>query len=85
MRKRRVVGIIYGMKYSRKDRKDRNRYRNGIKRNGQARLVYVKALTATSPARAGEPARTQNDISLKLVDTPNVMPSANAVISVKVH
>ena len=53
VRKRRVVGRIYGMKYSRKDYKDRNRYRNGVKRNGQARLVYI-----TSPPREGEPAGT---------------------------
>ena len=30
------------MKYSRKGHKDRNRHKNGIKRSGQARLVYVK-------------------------------------------
>ena len=36
-----VVGRIYGMKYSWKGHKDRNRYKNRIKRSGQARLVYV--------------------------------------------
>ena len=39
MRKRRVVGSVYGMKYSWKGHKDRNWHKNGIKRNGQARLV----------------------------------------------
>ena len=38
MRKRRVVGRIYGMKYSWKGHKDRNRHKNRIKRSGQARL-----------------------------------------------
>ena len=46
------------MKYSQKGHKDRNGYKNGIKRNGQARVVYVKVLTATSPAREGEPVGT---------------------------
>ena len=32
MRKRRVVGRIYGMKYSRKGYKDRNRHKNRIKK-----------------------------------------------------
>ena len=35
-----------------------NWHKNGIKSNGQARLIYVKALTATSPAREGEPVGT---------------------------
>ena len=41
VRKRRVVGRIYGMKYSWKGHKERNRHKNRIKRSGQARLVYV--------------------------------------------
>ena len=41
-----------------KGHKDRNKHKNGIKRNGQARLVYDKVLTATSPARVGEPVGT---------------------------
>ena len=41
MRKRRVVGRICGMKYIWKGHTDRNRYKNRIKRSGQARLVYV--------------------------------------------
>ena len=51
------------MKYNRKGHKDRNRHKNEIKRSGQAPLVYVKALAATSPARElkvcpwGRPAR----------------------------
>ena len=42
MKKRRVVGRIYGVKYSRKGHKDRNRHENSVKGRGQARLVYVK-------------------------------------------
>ena len=41
MGKRRAVGRNYGMKYNSKGHKDRNRHSNGIKRSGQARLVYV--------------------------------------------
>ena len=41
MRKRRAVGRMYGIKYSGKGHKDRNRPKNK-KRSGQARLVYVK-------------------------------------------
>ena len=41
MRKRRVVGRIYGTKYSWKGHKDRNTHKNRIKRSGQAWLVYV--------------------------------------------
>ena len=42
MRQQRVVGRIYGMKYSWKGHKDRNRHNNRIKRSGEARLVYIK-------------------------------------------
>ena len=42
MRRRRVVGRIYGKKYSWKGHQERNRHKNRIKRSGQARLVYVK-------------------------------------------
>ena len=42
VRKRRVVRRIYGMKYSWKGHKNRNRHKNRMKRSGQARLVYVK-------------------------------------------
>ena len=41
MRKLRVVGKIYEMKYSWKGHKDRKRHKNRIKRSGQTRLVYV--------------------------------------------
>ena len=41
MRKRRVVGRVYGMEYSWKGHRDRNRHKNRIERNGPARLVYV--------------------------------------------
>ena len=42
MRKRRVVGTFYGMKYGWKRHKDRNRHKNRIKRSGQARWVYAR-------------------------------------------
>ena len=42
VRKRRVVGRIYGIKCDGKGHKDRNRHENRIKRGGQARLVYVR-------------------------------------------
>ena len=38
-----------------------------MKKNGQARLVYVKALTATSPAREGEPVETADTSRLDYV------------------
>ena len=41
MRKRRSVRRIYGMKYCWKGQKDRNRYKNRIKRGRQAQLVLV--------------------------------------------
>ena len=37
----RVVGKIYGTKYSRKGHKAGNRHKNRIKRSGHARLAYV--------------------------------------------
>ena len=54
MKKPRVVGGIYGMKYGRKDDKDRNRHRSRIKykiekRSGQARFVYVKDINRNIP------------------------------------
>ena len=42
MRKRRVVGRVYGMKYSWKGHKHRNRHKDRIKTSGQTRLVYGK-------------------------------------------
>ena len=51
MRKRRVVGRFYGMKYSWKGHKDRNRHKNRIKRSGQARIVYVKDINCNIPIR----------------------------------
>ena len=41
MRKRRVVRRIYGMKYSWMGHKERNRHKNRINSDGQARLDYV--------------------------------------------
>ena len=62
MRKRRVVGRIYGIKYSWKGHIDRNRHENTIKRrNGQARLVYVDNIDRNIPPREGEP--TRGDLS----------------------
>ena len=49
MRKRRVVGRIYGMKYSWKGHKDGNRHKNRIKRSGQARSVSVKDINHNIP------------------------------------
>ena len=49
MRKRRVVGRIYWMKYSWKGHKDKNRHKSRIKRSGQARLVYVKKTNRNIP------------------------------------
>ena len=49
MRKRRVAGIRYGMKYSGKGLKDRNRHKNRIKRRGQARPVDVKGMNGNIP------------------------------------
>ena len=48
-RKRRVLGGIYGMKYSLKGHKDRNRHKNRIKRSRQARLVHVKNINRNIP------------------------------------
>ena len=55
------------MKYSRKGHKDRNGHKNGTKRSGQALLVYVKVLTATSPAREGEPVGTADTSRLDYI------------------
>ena len=61
MRKWRVVGKIYGIKYSLKGHKDRNRHthtkqtkKEGKKRkknkmSGQAQLVYVKNIDRNIP------------------------------------
>ena len=50
VRKQRLVGRIYGMKYSSKGHKDRNRHRNRVKRSGQARLLYVFDINHNIPA-----------------------------------
>ena len=49
MRKRRVVGRIYGTKYSWKGHKDRNRHKNRVQRSGQARLIYVMDINRNIP------------------------------------
>ena len=50
VRKRKGFGRIYGMKYSRKGHKDRNRHKSRIKkRSGQAWLVYVKDTNRNIP------------------------------------
>ena len=41
MRKRGVVGRLYGMKHGSKGHKERSRHKNRIKRSGQARSVHV--------------------------------------------
>ena len=45
----RVVGRIYGMKYSWKGHKHRNRHKNRIKRSGQAQLIYVWEINHNIP------------------------------------
>ena len=45
MRGQRIVGGIYGMKYSSKGQKGKNGHKNRIKRSGQSRLVYVKDMS----------------------------------------
>ena len=52
MRKRRFVCRIYGMKYSWKDHKDRNRCKNR-KRSEQAVLVYVRKINCNIPTTWG--------------------------------
>ena len=49
MRKQKVVGRIHEMKYSWKGQKDKTRHKNTIKRNGQARLVYVSDINRNIP------------------------------------
>ena len=49
VRKWRVVGRIYGKKYSWKGHNDRHRHKNRIKRSGQARLVYAKHINCNIP------------------------------------
>ena len=58
MWKRTVIQRTYGMKYSWKGHKDRNRYKNWIKRSGQAWLGLSSTQTTTPPPREGEPAET---------------------------
>ena len=48
MRKQRVVGRIFGMKYSWKGHKDRNRRKNRI-RSGQARFAYIENINHNIP------------------------------------
>ena len=49
MIKRKVVGRIYGMKYTWKGHKDGDRHKNRLKTSGQARLVYVKNINRDIP------------------------------------
>ena len=57
MRKRRVVGIIYEMKYSWKGHKDRNRRQEQNKKEWASSVgLCQKKKTATSPPCEGEPA-----------------------------
>ena len=58
MWKRRVVGRIYGMKYSWNGHKDRNRHKKRIKRSGQAQFVYAFDINRNIPIREGEPTGT---------------------------
>ena len=58
MRRRRAFGRIYGMKYSWKGHKDRNRHTNRLKRVGKLGWFKSKTQTATSPPLEGEAAGT---------------------------
>ena len=53
-KKLRVIGRIYGMKYSWKDQKCRNRHMNRIKRSGQAQLIYVFDINHNIPTSVKE-------------------------------
>ena len=56
----RVARRIYGMKYSWRALKTKNRHNNRIKSSGQARMVYMsKTWTTASPPREGEPTGTE--------------------------
>ena len=73
MRKRRVVVRIYGMKYSWKGQKDRNRHKNRIQESGQALLVYSEEgqklafciLYSLPPLQKTKQKQTQNRIKIK--------------------
>ena len=58
MRRRRVFWRIYGMKYSWKSHKDRDRHKNRLKGVGKLGWFMSKTQTATSPPRGGEPTGT---------------------------
>ena len=79
----RVVRRIYGMKYSWKGHKDKNRHKNIIKRSGQAQLVYVFDINRNIPTtwpRSGE-LRTQKLKShLLRTQSLNVLPLKSAVV-----
>ena len=49
MRKWRVVGRIYGLKYSWKGHNDRNKHKKKMKRGGQTQLVYVTDININIP------------------------------------
>ena len=49
MKKLKVVRRFYGMKYTWKGCKDRNRHKNRVKRSWQAWLVYVKNVNRNIP------------------------------------
>ena len=65
---------MYGMKYSWKGQKDRNRHKDGIERSGQARLVYVFEINRNIPTTWSEPAGTAigNDEDGNEVDEEDV-------------
>ena len=59
MRKRRVVGKIYRMKYSRRGNKDRNIHKTEWKEVGKFGWFMSKTYTATPPSREDEPVGTK--------------------------
>ena len=59
MRKRRVVGKIYRMKYSRRGNKDRNIHKTEWKEVGKLGWFMSKTYTATPPSREDEPVGTK--------------------------
>ena len=51
MKKRRVVGRMYGIKYNWKGHKCRNKHKNRMTRSGQARLLHVFDINRNIPTK----------------------------------
>ena len=65
VKKRRVVERIYGIKYSWKGHKDRNRHKNRMKKEWASSVGLCQTSTITSPPREGEPAGTPVEYTSK--------------------